>query len=175
MTLVKNPKTGTKICPKSERDNLNRRRREHYKENHDEKLWQRRVYREKNRDSIRLQSQEYREKNREECLRRQRDYYATIVGHLRSVFNNMGQRCNNPSNKYYKDYGGRGIQNKFKSLGDFRDYIINELKVDPRGLQIDRIDNDGHYEEGNIRFVTAKENCNNRRNSEESPCQIQIL
>ncbi len=174
MTLVKNPKTGTKICPKSERDNLNRRRREHYKENHDEKLWQRRVYREKNRDSIRLQSQEYREKNREECLRRQRDYYATIVGHLRSVFNNMGQRCNNPSNKYYKDYGGRGIQNKFKSLGDFRDYIINELKVDPRGLQIDRIDNDGHYEEGNIRFVTAKENCNNRRNSEESPCQ-QIL
>ena len=46
-------------------------------------------------------------------------------------------------------------------------YVIDELRVDPRGLQIDRIDNDGHYEKGNIRFVTCVENNNNRCNSKK--------
>lgn len=41
-------------------------------------------------------------------------------------------------------------------------YVVDILKVDPRGFDIDRIDNNGHYEKGNIRFVTHKENCNNR-------------
>lgn len=42
-------------------------------------------------------------------------------------------------------------------------YIINELQVDPRNLTIDRINNDGHYERGNIRFVSYSENLKNRR------------
>ena len=92
-----------------------------------------------------------------------RKYRGTFNGQLGIVFDSMNQRCNNPNTIHYKHYGGRGIQNKFESLDDFREYVINGLKVDPQGLQIDRIDNDGHYEKGNIRFVTAKENCNNRR------------
>ena len=74
----------------------------------------------------------------------------------------MNQRCNNPEAQNYKYYGGRGIKNKFTSLDEFRDYVMNELRVDPRGLDIDRIDNSGHYEKGNIRFITHKENCQNR-------------
>jgi len=89
-------------------------------------------------------------------------YYATIKGHLKIVFGNINKRCNDTSGKDFGRYRGRGIQNRFKSLDEFRDYITDELQVDPRGLQIDRIDNDGHYEKGNIRFVTAKENCANR-------------
>ena len=33
------------------------------------------------------------------------------------------------------------------------------------GYQLDRIDTDGNYEPGNIRWVTAKENTRNRRNN----------
>ena len=89
-------------------------------------------------------------------------YNATIRGKLCRVFRNMVNRCTNSNRPGYKNYGGRGIKVCFESLDDFRDYVINELQIDPRGLTIDRIDNDGNYEPGNIRFVTAKENCKNR-------------
>jgi len=94
--------------------------------------------------------------------RRDKEYNRTIRGHLRRIYAGMKCRCDNPKAKDFKDYGGRGIRLKFTS-DEFVDYVINTLKVDPRGLQIDRINNDGHYEKGNIRFVTAKINNNNRR------------
>lgn len=97
--------------------------------------------------------------------RRKREYRRTIKGHLKQVFNNMRRRCENPLDNMFKFYGARGIENRFQSLDSFRDYVIDYLEIDPRGLQIDRIDNDGHYEAGNIRFVTCKVNANNRRNS----------
>ena len=90
-------------------------------------------------------------------------YRKTLNGYLNTVYAGMRHRCNNPSVCNYHRYGGRGIENRFESLDDFRDYVINTLKVDPRGIQIDRIDNNGHYEPGNIRFVTAKVNCSNRK------------
>ena len=91
-----------------------------------------------------------------------RKYYNTITGYLRNVYHNMKRRCNDSRRCNYANYGGRGIKNKFKSLDDFRNYVIDKLQVDPRGLQIDRIDNDGHYEKGNIRFVTQIENLKKR-------------
>lgn len=78
-------------------------------------------------------------------------------------FVGIKQRCNNPKYKGYKNYGGRGIRCLFKSSDEFVNYIINELQIDPRKLTIDRIDNDGNYERGNIRFVTQTENLKNRR------------
>ena len=92
-----------------------------------------------------------------------RKYRKTLIGYLRKLFVLIKQRCNNPKTSNYKYYGGRGIKCLFKSVDDFVDYVVNALQVDPRGLQIDRIDNDRHYERGNIRFVTPKENSNNRR------------
>ncbi|KKK51461.1 hypothetical protein LCGC14_3114730 [marine sediment metagenome] len=78
----------------------------------------------------------------------------------------MNQRCSDPKAHNYNRYGGRGIKCLFKSLDTFRDYVMNGSGYDTieklKGLQIDRIDNNGHYEKGNIRFVTAKENSNNR-------------
>lgn len=93
----------------------------------------------------------------------QKRYYDTIRGHISCIWHNLLTRCNNKKFKYYKHYGGRGIKVKFDSFEDFYDYVVNELKADPRGLTIDRINNNGHYERGNIRFVTLAENCRNRR------------
>ncbi len=94
-------------------------------------------------------------------------YRHTIKGHLQNIYSSMKHRCSNPDNKRYKDYGGRGIKCLFESVDEFRNCVIGlgygaYEKI--KRLQIDRINNDGHYEPGNIRFVTRKENCNNRRN-----------
>jgi len=104
--------------------------------------------------------------NKQACLKRVKKNYQkqhkTIMGYLQHLFQVIKNRCTNINHVYYYCYGGRGIKLKFTS-DEFVDYVMNVLKVDPRGLQIDRIDNNGNYEPGNIRFVTAKVNSNNRR------------
>ena len=109
------------------------------------------------------------DKGREVRKKATRKFYASFRGRLKRVYYDIKQRCNNPNCKAFKNYGGRGIQNKFKCFDEFYNYIMVELRIISReqicGLQIDRTDNNGHYEPGNIRFVTAKENLKNRRNS----------
>lgn len=106
---------------------------------------------------------QYYKKHRKEQNQKEKFNYSTIKGYLKRVFRGMNYRCNNPKSKDYKYYGGRGIKVKFTSFDDFYNYVVNELKIDPRGLTIDRINNDGNYERGNIRFVTKAENNQNRR------------
>lgn len=85
-------------------------------------------------------------------------YKATVNGHLHCIFQGMVRRCTDPKHKGYKTYGERGIRVCFKSAKEFIDYVVNELQVDFWGLTIDRIDNDGNYERGNIQFITREEN-----------------
>jgi hypothetical protein len=69
-------------------------------------------------------------------------------------------RCNNPKDTNYKTYGGRGIEFRFKSFLEF----LKEVGERPDLKHtIDRIDVNGHYEKGNIRWVTAKEQRKNQR------------
>jgi len=102
--------------------------------------------------------------------RKQRDRYRkTIKGCLHFRFQDMIRRCNDLKNISYRWYGGRGVEVRFKSSGDFIDHVMNVLGFDTydkiKDLNIDRIDTNGHYEPGNIRFVTPKINQNNRRNN----------
>jgi len=126
-----------------------------------------------NRDKILSQNKKYAttEKGREVMRRGVKKYCNTLKGHLRRTFHNMDQRCNNLKATSYKYYGGRGIQNKFQSPEAFINYVMVDLGVTHidqiRGLQVDRINNDGHYEPGNIRFATASVNTNNRRCSKK--------
>lgn len=73
-------------------------------------------------------------------------------------------RCNNPNNVGYKDYGGRGIKIQPIWENNFPLFEVNMLDIGYKeGLIVDRIDNDIGYEKGNIRFVDFSLSNANRR------------
>jgi hypothetical protein len=70
------------------------------------------------------------------------------------------QRCLNPNNQFWADYGGRGIEFRFQSFEEFIEHIGLKPSSD---LELDRIDNDGHYEVGNVRWASHSTQMANRR------------
>ena len=79
----------------------------------------------------------------------------------------MKSRCNNPNNEDYPNYGGRGIKVCDEWSKDFYKFyqdIASEIGVHPgKGYSIDRIDTNGNYEPGNVRWTTGKIQARNRR------------
>lgn len=65
-------------------------------------------------------------------------------------------RCNGETNPSYQNYGGRGIEFRFESIEAYVNYCktLSNASID---LEIDRINNDGHYEPGNLQFSTRSE------------------
>ncbi len=87
---------------------------------------------------------------------------------LRTTRSSIIQRCENPKNPNYKSYGARGIKicdEWRRSLPAFIEHMVSIGWEEGCGLSVDRIDNDGNYEPGNIRLATATTQArNNRRN-----------
>ena len=73
----------------------------------------------------------------------------------------MIQRCENPNNSRYKDWGGRGIK-ICERWHDFRNFFV-DMGVKSSGLTLDRINNDGNYEPDNCKWATRKKQNNNKR------------
>ena len=75
-------------------------------------------------------------------------------------------RCFRKTDKSFKNYGGRGITicHKWKhSFNEFRNYIEKTLGKRPIKYSLDRINNDGNYEPGNVRWATAITQARNKR------------
>jgi len=78
-----------------------------------------------------------------------------------NIWHDIRQRCYNPNNKRYKDYGGRGIKacvrwNRFKNF-------LADMGECPDSLVMDRINNNGNYEPSNCRWTDIKTSNRNKR------------
>lgn len=88
---------------------------------------------------------------------------------LYDVWINMKQRCNNPKNPRYKNYGGRGIKicdewndfNNFYTWANQNGYD-EALNINKKQCTLDRIDVNGDYEPSNCRWISNKEQQNNK-------------
>ena len=78
---------------------------------------------------------------------------------LYRVWSNMIDRCENPNNKEYNRYGGRGIDICFEWRQDFSKFMEWALENGYKeNLTIDRINNELGYCPSNCQWITREEN-----------------
>jgi hypothetical protein len=75
----------------------------------------------------------------------------------------MRQRCNNPRDEHYKNYGARGI--RVHPAWERFEAFFADMGERPAGTTLDRKDSNGNYEPGNCRWATNLEQHQNRRDN----------
>ena len=107
-------------------------------------------------------------KKKQEIYRDNKKKAHPYIGSYKSAQN----RCNSKKNKDYHRYSGRGI--KFlMTLDDFKYIWFRDKAYNMEQPEIDREDNDGHYESNNCRFIEKE--LNNKKRHKDSPQGKNIL
>lgn len=108
------------------------------------------------------------------CLLKERRGVARTTHHMSNekiyaVWQGMRKRCFSTNHKNYADYGGRGItvcDEWNSSFEAFYNYVSQLPHFGENGYSLDRINNDGNYEPGNVRWATRKVQANNTRKTQ---------
>jgi len=90
-----------------------------------------------------------------------------VTGHRTPTYGTwmaMRRRCQNPGDRRFKDYGGRGISVCERWDSSFENFLA-DMGERPAGMTLDRIDTNGNYEPGNCRWATPIQQRANRRDS----------
>lgn len=102
---------------------------------------------------------QYRKNNRQNINQNILSYYKQFPWRKTLVV--IKQRCNNPNNKSYKDYGERGIKCLISSE-ELKILYFRDNAKDMKNPTIDRIDNDGDYCLENCRYIEKSLNSTER-------------
>ena len=98
------------------------------------------------------------------CTCQRGKYHDPRAHTLGQRYDAMVQRCERDTHVSSKHYRGRGVSVEFKSREEFVRWALGTFpSSDFKGLDFDRIDNDGNYSEKNLRLVSRSENLLNRR------------
>ena len=96
------------------------------------------------------------------CLKSRKTHGLTGTVEYRAWYH-MKQRCTMPNHCRWEHYGGRGIKVCDEWITSFEAFLSHVGPKPGPGYSLDRIDNDGNYEPGNVRWATASEQANNKR------------
>lgn len=113
------------------------------------------IWRKRNLEKHREYARQYGRLNKEKRCEYLRKYRKTLRGYVSFLVGDIKTRCGNEKYQDYKNYGGRGIKCLF-TANELYDWLIIR-NIDPRGLCIHRIDNDGDYTLDNITFLARNE------------------
>ncbi len=84
--------------------------------------------------------------------------------HEFAIWSGMIQRCTNPLNKAFKNYGGRGINVCDRWKSSYENFFSDMGRRPGPNYSIERVDNDRGYEPSNCIWATASQQAKNRRN-----------
>lgn len=103
-----------------------------------------------------------------------RGYYCEAPSRQKSklyrIWLHMRDRCRNPNNNRWENYGGKGVTvcEAWHAFWVFREWACAQLRAyggDRNEISIDRVDSDGHYCPENCRLISLSENSRLARGS----------
>ena len=90
------------------------------------------------------------------------------------VWCGMKARCNNPNEPAYKNYGARGIRVCARWIHSF-DNFVADMGLPPKGLTLERVNNDGDYLPENCVWADRKTQNRNSRNNAFRPKDVEFI